>query len=271
MSDFSCPLCDSDQFTLLESERDWLSRAQKADDERKLIGEIVSQDDSLSFEGVVRCQVCGLATVQTPPSPEALGRFYSAYYASASYGTKRDKKIVRAAKRVRRLKPKIESGGRRFLDVGSNLGYACEGARRQGFTATGIEIDGEAVGQAQADFPDNHYIHTTVGAFAEKGETYDLVYCSEVIEHAIDIRAFAQALMALIAPGGVLFLTTPADRHWATPKPLVSWVQVKPPEHLHWFAKSHILQLFDRPGFSAQFQFNHKPGHKLILSRDKAG
>lgn len=268
MTGFTCPLCGHGHYTLLERQSDWLARAEKADDERRLIGTIVADNASLSFGGIVRCGQCGLATVRTPPSPEALGDFYSAYYASDSYGTKRDKKIKRAAKRVRRLRRHIRGSGRRFLDVGSNLGYAVEGARQQGFDATGIEIDGDAVRQAQADFPDNLYIQTTVEAFAAKGETYDLVYCSEVIEHAIDIRSFASALMDLVAPGGLLFLTTPADGHRTTPDPLVSWVQVKPPEHLHWFARNHLLTLFDRPGFTPRFRFNPKPGHKFVLRRD---
>lgn len=268
MTDFSCPLCDCAQFGMLEPEGDWLARAANADDERALIGKIVEGDESLAFGGIVRCADCGLATVQTPPTPDALGRFYSAYYASASYGTKRDKKIKRAAKRVKRVRRRIKSGGMRFLDVGSNLGYAVEGARLQGFEATGIEIDADAVLQAQADFPGGRFFVTTVEDFAQRGEQFDFVYCSEVIEHAVDIRGFADALMDLIAPGGVLFLTTPADGHRATPKPLVSWVQVKPPEHLHWLAKEHLLRLFGRDGFTPRFQFNPKPGHKLVLNRD---
>lgn len=269
MRDFSCPLCSGATYSILESQSDWLARAAGSDDERRLIGEIVAQDASLSFGGIVRCGSCGLATVRTPPMPDALGRFYSAYYASASYGTKRDKKIKRAAKRVRRLTRKIKSDGLRFLDVGANLGYAVEGARLQGFEATGIEIDGSAVIHAQADFPRNRYIETTVEAFAQTGEQFDLVYCSEVIEHALDIRSFATALMDLVKPGGVLFLTTPADGHRATPDPLVSWVQVKPPEHLHWFSRDHLLRLFDRPDMRPSFQFNPKPGHKMVLRRDR--
>ncbi|MEL6687435.1 MAG: class I SAM-dependent methyltransferase [Pseudomonadota bacterium] len=268
MSGFTCPVCGGHVATVLESQADWLKRAAQTSDERRLIGEIVASDPTLDFGAIVRCDSCGFATVQAYPSTEALGRFYSAYYASASYGTKRDKKIRRAAKRVGRLKRKIKTGSSRFLDVGSNLGYAVEGARLQGFDATGIEIDGEAVAKAQADFPQNSYIQTNVETFAERGETFDFVYCSEVIEHVVDVRSFADALLSLASPGGLLFLTTPADGHRATPKPLTSWVQVKPPEHLHWFARSHLLTLFDQPGYRTRFQFNPKPGHKLVVQRD---
>lgn len=269
MALFSCPLCAANDFDVLESQTAWLQRAATCDDERKLIGDIVAADPALNFDAIVRCAGCGLATVQSPPTPDALGRFYSAYYASASYGTKRDKKIKRAAKRVRRLSRDIKttSPQKRFLDVGANLGYAVEAARQQGFVATGIEIDGAAVARAQTDFPENTYIETTVEDYAARGDQFDLVYCSEVLEHAINIRSFAKALMDLVAPGGVLFVTTPADNHRTTPQPLVSWVQVKPPEHLHWFAKDHLLTLFDHEDFSPRFQFNPKPGHKMRLRR----
>ncbi|MEM7728559.1 MAG: hypothetical protein AAF311_04715, partial [Pseudomonadota bacterium] len=84
MADFACPLCDSRNCTVLESEADWMVRAAASHDERALIGSIVASDPELSFGGVVRCCACGLATVRTPPGPDALGRFYSAYYASDS-------------------------------------------------------------------------------------------------------------------------------------------------------------------------------------------
>jgi SAM-dependent methyltransferase len=269
MAKFSCPLCAATNFHVLESQASWLVRSERCDDERKLIGAIVADDPGLNFDAVVRCAGCELATVQSLPSPAALDRFYSAYYASASYGTKREKKIKRAAKRVRRLSRdiKTKTPQKRFLDVGANLGYAVEGARQQGFVATGIEIDGAAVARAQTDFPLNRYIETTVEDFAARGDQFDLVYCSEVIEHVTNIRSFSKALMALVAPGGVLFVTTPADQHRATPKPLVRWVQVKPPEHLHWFAKDHLLSLFDHADFTPRFQFNPKPGHKMRLRR----
>jgi len=239
--------------------------AATSTDERAKIAEIVRSDDGLIFGDIVSCKSCKLASVQTPPSSEALGRFYDAYYASDMYGTKREKKIKRAAKRVRRLAALTK--GRRFLDVGSNLGYAVEGARLMGFEAQGIEIDSEAVTAAKADFPQNTYTCATVEEFSETGQQFDVVYCSEVIEHAVDFVSFAEALLKLIAPGGLLYLTTPAGDHRKTPKPLVSWVQVKPPEHLTWFGRAHLKRMFQKPGYKLHFTWNIKPGHKIIVRR----
>ncbi len=242
-----------------------MAHAASTSDERAKIADIIRADDGLTFGAIVACKSCGLASVQTPPSPAALGRFYEAYYASDMYSTKREKKIKRAAKRVRRLSTLTK--GRRFLDVGSNLGFAVEGARLMGFDARGIEIDSEAVASAKADFPDNNYICTTVEDFAETGQQFDIVYCSEVIEHAIDFVSFAQALLKLVAPGGLLYLTTPAGDHKRTPQPLVTWVQVKPPEHLTWFGRAHLRRMFERPGYKLKITWNMKPGHKIIVKR----
>ena len=265
MSGFSCPICAGAQLRVLETQADWLVRAAEAEDERKLIGEIVAGDPALHFGAVVRCEGCDLATVARVPDAQALGGFYKRYYANHSYATKRDKKIARARKRVRKL-AKLTSG-RRFLDVGASLGFAVEAARLEGFQAHGVELDPDAVAKASAAFPDCRFEAGSAGEVAARGETFDVVYCSEVIEHVPDVRAFADALLALVAPGGVLFLTTPADGHPRTPKPLQSWVQVKPPEHLHWFARSHLQTLFDRPGYSVGRWINVKPGHKLVVRR----
>ena len=265
MSGFRCPLCGGVDAHVLEMQADWLARAAAADDERALIGAIVADDPALHFGAVVRCAACDLATLERLPSAPALGGFYERYYANASYGTKRDKKIARARKRIRRLKR--HTAGRRFLDVGASLGFAVEAARREGFAAHGVELDPDAVSRARDAFPGCTFEAGSVAEVAARGEVFDMVFCAEVIEHVPDPVAFAGALMNVVAPGGVLFLTTPADGHPRTPRPLVSWVQVKPPEHLHWFQREHLARLFDRPGYAVGRWRNVKPGHKLVIRR----
>jgi len=134
MTDFTCRLCHNQSATILQSFDSWLDFARMQDDERAKIAEIVTTNPALNFGDIIRCDDCGLASVEVPPTPDALGDFYEAYYASDMYSAKRDKKIKRAKNRVRRLSRLTK--GRRFLDVGSNLGFACEGARQMGFTAS---------------------------------------------------------------------------------------------------------------------------------------
>lgn len=229
------------------------------------MADIVRADPRLDFGAIVRCDGCGLRTVETAPSDEALGTFYQAYYANIEYGAKRAKKISRCRRRIRAMKPSIR--GRRFVDVGCNLGFAVEAARLEGFDAHGIEIDAAAVAAAQDLFPDTVISCESVESLAASGDQFDFVWCTEVLEHARDFRSFANALGRLAAPGAVLFLTTPDAGHWRAPRPFAAWDEVKPPEHLQWFDAGHLRTLFEPQGFSLHFGMALKPGLRLMARK----
>ncbi|MBN8532092.1 MAG: class I SAM-dependent methyltransferase, partial [Alphaproteobacteria bacterium] len=155
--------------------------------------------------------------------------------------------------------------GSDFLDIGCNLGYATEAARREGFNATGIEIDNDAVTTASISFPQNDYVCTTAEAFAKTGRRFDLLYCSEVIEHVPDMHGFAAAMAKLAKPGGHVFITTPDAGHFLRPKHFISWNEVKPPEHVCWYSKSTLQRLLEQHGFRIKkFWFTLKPGLKAL-------
>lgn len=232
------------------------------------MADIVSADPSLNFGAIVRCDGCGLRAVERAPCANALSGFYQAYYANADYRAKRDKKIARCRRRIRALKS--AAPGRRFLDVGCNLGFAVEAARIEGLSAHGIEIDAAAVATATSLFPGVDIRCADVGAFAETGARFDFLWCTEVIEHALDFRSFATALGALAAPGALLYLTTPDAGHWRVPRAFASWDEVKPPEHLQWFEARHLRQLFEPLGFDLRFGFATKPGLRVVARKRAA-
>lgn len=261
---FACRLCGSGGHQVLMGHTEFLDAAQRFGDARTRMGEIVSTRSDLGFGDLVRCDGCGLHSVATPPGPAALGAFYQAYYANENYGAKQDKKIARARGRLQRLKRTIR--GRQFLDVGCNLGFAAEAARLEGFSAHGIEIDAAAVTAGQRLFPALDLRCMSVEALANTGEVFDLVWCTEVLEHAIDFRSFATALAAVVAPGGAIFLTTPDAGHWRRGD-FVGWDEVKPPEHLQWFEARHLRQLFEPLGFSVGFWPALKPNLRMLARR----
>jgi glycosyltransferase involved in cell wall biosynthesis len=57
----------------------------------------------------------------------------------------------------------------------------------------------------------------------EKG-TFDHVFALDVIEHIADDQAFARSLIQMIAPGGRLFISTPALHIRLTPPILTRWI-----------------------------------------------
>ena len=101
--------------------------------------------------------------------------------------------------------------GKSALDVGCGAGLLCEPLARLGADVTGVDAAPEntaaAAIHAEGAGLDIRYIAGEVGSL-DIG-TFDLVTAMEVIEHVADKRAFAAALAARLAPGGLMVLSTP--------------------------------------------------------------
>jgi SAM-dependent methyltransferase len=218
---------------------------------------------------MIECRDCGLVAVSPMPDAEEIAAFYQDYHKSAQYRAKLGSKVRRARRRIRRVGGR--GRGRRFLDVGCNAGFAVSAAASLGYHATGIDVDGEAVAWAAEHFPEAHFEAVSVEALARRGEVYDLIYCSEVIEHLPALDGFVQALRELMHADSRLFLTTPDLGHYSLRKPfsrrsLLDWDAVRPPEHLYYFNRANLRELFLRHGFRrVSCAWNSKPTIKAVI------
>ena len=221
-------------------------------------------DPELGFGDMLRCDLCGTLFTDHVPAMPALSRFYEAYYANDGYLKKVERKLALEKRRV--FMTKWLTSGRRFLDVGCNIGCAVEAARWNGFTATGIDLTPYALRIARERFPNNRFLQGTIDVL-EGGSMFDLIYCTEVLEHVPDPRGFLHSLVGRVARGGVLFLTTPDAGHFSIRNRLMGWDQVKPPEHITLFTK-HGLRKALAPFFKTiWFMPNRKPGIQMVARR----
>jgi SAM-dependent methyltransferase len=213
-----------------------------------------------------RCATCGTIVTTPTPTESELADFYRQYPSNEMYAKKRDKKIKRAKRRIKRMQR--FSYGNRFLDVGCNLGYAVAAAQSLELSAYGIDLDASAVASAQREFGKASFSVITAPKFAAKGPKFDMVYTSEVIEHIPNYGEFAAAIGELTAPAGVLYLTTPDAGHFRIPGNFVAWPQVHPPRHLTYFTKIGLQRLFERYGFhEIRFIWNLKPNIRMIARK----
>lgn len=232
-----CPACGAAGPVVSFTRKEWTSFAGTTSDSRLNFADAMHADTDLAFNAFLRCSVCGTVFTDCVPSAVALSRFYHQYHGNPGYLAKIDKKLALEKRRLFLLK--FLTRGRRFLDVGCNIGCAVEAARCNGFTATGLELDDTALTIARERFPRSEFITGTMDALPP-GRQFDLAYCSEVIEHVPDVGHFVRQLTAAVAPGGVLLLTTPDSGHKQLRGDVMRWETLRPPEHITLFTRAGV-------------------------------
>lgn len=209
-----------------------------------------SCSDFMTHEGIelFSCANCGTVFMHPLPTAEDVTGLYADSYdgVTSGYFAKVDKKMRRSRRRMRYLSRLVRGG--MFLDIGCSGGFMVEAARERGFDAHGLDIDGVSIAYARRHYPINTFVHGTIEGFAAEPEAsrFDLVYCSEVIEHIPDVQAFAAAVAGLLRPGGVFFVTTPDISHWRRPRDLLAWDAFCPPSHCIYFNPGSLRLLMER-------------------------
>ena len=101
--------------------------------------------------------------------------------------------------------------GRSALDVGCGAGLLSEPLARLGAQVTGIDAAPEniAVAEAHAGGAGLLIDYRACGVESITDERFDLVTAFEVIEHVSDQSGFVRGLARVLAPGGLLILSTP--------------------------------------------------------------
>lgn len=102
--------------------------------------------------------------------------------------------------------------GLRILDIGCGGGILCEPLVRLGAEVVGIDPVADSIAAAQHHAGEVglaiDYRCTTVEDLAETGEAFDVVLAMEVVEHVADFNLFIEEAVALVKPGGLMFVAT---------------------------------------------------------------
>jgi len=137
----------------------------------------------------------------------------------------------------------------RMIEVGCGRGWLTNLASMYG-TCEGIEPVAGVIDHARRLFPHLQFEACLTDAVLARPDfaPYDVVLCSEVIEHVPDKdkSAFIAQLTALLAPGGYLIMTTPRGEMWE------EWKAIAPPNQPveDWVSESQLRELFISQGLS---------------------
>lgn len=133
--------------------------------------------------------------------------------------------------------------GRRFLDVGCGLGAFVRLANRNGWKGRGIDLAEHAIDIGKA-----HGIPVEPCNFFDlraDREEFDLISMFEFIEHVPAPGRFIAHARELLAPGGLLYLTTPNFRSLDRIMQGAAWPMINR-EHLTYFTPATLRSLVRR-------------------------
>ena len=158
--------------------------------------------------------------------------------------------LVRRALGSSRPKP-------RLLDVGTAFGFLVSMADAMGWEAVGVEPAG--IGRLGGQILG---VRIVTGLLEDAGlpeGAFDVVICSEVIEHVRDPRAFMGTLARFLSPDGIMLITTPnggllrdgpgADQQWQE--------GMAPGHHLNLMSAEALTLLFREQGLHDSRVFFH--------------
>ena len=209
-------------------------------------------DPALIKEGftIVRCRACGLLYVN-PRLPVAdLEQLYSDQVISpASYYVRTEAQDERSfADRVALIERWRKPG--RLLDLGCGPGTFSIAARARGWTTVGLDINATSVAHCRA-----RGLEVIGGAFphpALAGETFDVVAMNDFLEHLTDPVGALRTVRTLLAPGGVVFISTPDAGALMARLTRSRWLHLKPNEHLVYFDRTTIRRALEAASFRVE-------------------
>ncbi len=135
----------------------------------------------------------------------------------------------------------------RLLDIGCASGYLMRAAQDRGWQTAGVELSPEMRRRAAA--LTRSPIFESIDQALQSAQRFECVTMFEVIEHLSDPVGIMTQVADLLAPGGILALSTPnCDCPGAIAgEPINVWFD--PPEHISYFAADTIRDCLARSGF----------------------
>lgn len=210
------------------------------------------RDDAAEYcrkEGfrIVRCRACGLVYVNPRLSIEALDRMYNAQTISRMqyYVQTADDDAPSFHRRLRRIERHRAPG--RLLDVGCGPGTFLSIARERGWSVRGVDINAASVARCR-----ELGLDAVAGPFphpALEGEHFDAIVLNDVVEHLPDPKGSLASVRAMLAPGGMLFISTPDIGALVARLSGRRWLHLKPIEHLTYFDRRTITRLLEDTDF----------------------
>lgn len=199
---------------------------------------------------VVRCRRCNLAHVNPRLGATEQAELYRSQAISPTdyYVRTATQDAISFAARLRWLETFVRPGA--LLDLGCGPGTFSSAARARGWSTVGVELNPRSVAECRSaglevlceEFP----------SASLAGRRFDAVVMNDFLEHLGDPVGALREARRLLAPGGVLFVTTPDVGSLLARVAAGRWLHLKPNEHLVYFDRRTLAAALERAGFRVE-------------------
>jgi 2-polyprenyl-3-methyl-5-hydroxy-6-metoxy-1,4-benzoquinol methylase len=197
-----------------------------------------------------RCGVCRALSLNPIPDEDTLRSYYNETYSvpPERYALQ----TAHGAPPILREMGKRLSGKGKLLEIGCSWGFFLDAARREGWDAAGIELDGRAVRHGREKLGLKIFSGTLESEMTRLEPPYDAIATFHVIEHLRDPVDFLRRCRELLREGGLLILKTPNIASWIAKRTGAYWEWLSPPAHIHLFSAQTLHLALLRSGFRVE-------------------
>lgn len=164
---------------------------------------------------------------------------------------------------------RINNGGK-ILDVGCGNGIISIHLGKQGFNVTGIDVSEKTIETARNNnpFPNVRFRVQSAEELEASGELFDVIVCSEVLEHLHDPGALLSVLNASLKEDGILVVTVPngkGPREALVTKPIL---RMQKNDGFLWKMVSKIKKTLGYSGTTVQSQADNLDHVQFFTRKD---
>ena len=238
-------------------------------------GVIQYKGEKFSPYTVKKCSQCELSYLTPRPTEREMLSLYKKdqYFSSeddegyGDYATQSPALRATFRRLLQNLAARGKTGGE-LLEIGCGYGYLLEEAKPYFSRRVGTDFSIGAVRQAQ-ERADRVY-QGGVDAVAET-ELFDCVIATHVIEHVYHPRAFIDALLLRLRPGGCLLIAAPDMGSFWRKLMGARWPSFKLPEHVLYFDERTLPRLLNECGIKKVEKVSYPHAFPLPLIASKLG
>ncbi|HEY2386608.1 MAG TPA: methyltransferase domain-containing protein [Candidatus Binatia bacterium] len=200
---------------------------------------------------IVRCRGCGLVYVNPRLTPAALAALYEGQEISPTgYYVRTERTDELSFNQRLELIERFRAPGT-LLDLGCGPGTFSAVAQHRGWRPLGLDINPQSVARCA-----ERGVEAVCDVFpspALAGRRFDVIVMNDFLEHMPSPAAALEAARGMLAPDGILFVTTPDVGSLMARLTRARWLHLKPNEHLVYFDRRTIDLLLTRTGFRVKY------------------